>query len=837
MFKKLTKLKIKKLPLILGVLLLTIVTVPLIASADFLDEMLWTLVNQTFGRFVALGGSMLNYAISEFVVGFGNMYITTGLGLAIDDVWGIIRDVFNLFFIFGLVYIGFKMILDSSNSSAKRSLVYIFLAALLINFSLFFSKVVVDFSNIAASQIASASDFKMRDNNGAEKFAISNRFMDVYGLSKIFSSKDTNGGTQELSANFETPNATGFGSVFYTLIIYIVTGFVFIAGAFLLIIRFVSLLFFLVLSPVMFIGWIFPFFANYSKEYWNKFLGQAFFAPAYMLMLLISIRVFEKFRDFLSDKSIIGVVSPSENKSAGDSMNDTAPYFIVMSAFLIGSIIIAKKMGSTGADMVQRGRKVAQAAAGAVVLGGGAYLAQRTVGSGANRIRESDSFKRFAAKNQRLGKLAGKSLDKVGDASFDARNLSITRGELGKGKKGGNTTWKKKQKKENDAFMESLETQTRDTNGELKEEVRNEAQAAIQERGERIETKIQEVQNDIDNKVADIKLDNNYDSFKEGVDSQKARIDQAKEAEDAIRTDLKRAEDAKLKAEADLKQAEAEATAAEKGRIEANTEKERAAFRKIEDEAEVAKARAITSINEAVSSIKDKSNDLKKASEETHAVSEGYDRNKQHLDNLDTEISNETSALNSELSVLKERQEKLRDPKEQEKFIKEMESEIKYQHIVGRRKNFGLDQTAAEARESGENWQKGYLDHSEDSIKSRQDPRKNLAYSAGAAAAGAAVAGTVAFAPVVVPAALAGGALAAAATYTTRKLRSGSDTVEVNNILKEYGRDGQNREKNKKKEKEISAIIEKIKKDGGLGENTPVANSQGSSDSSDSSTT
>lgn len=86
-----------------------------------LQSVLFGIVTSVFGRLVWLGGVMLDYSIAIFVVGFGQQYATTGLGFAIDSLWSVVRDIFNLTFIFGLVYIGFKMIFDSSDSNAKKN--------------------------------------------------------------------------------------------------------------------------------------------------------------------------------------------------------------------------------------------------------------------------------------------------------------------------------------------------------------------------------------------------------------------------------------------------------------------------------------------------------------------------------------------------------------------------------------------------------------------------------------------------------------------------------------------------------------------------------------------
>lgn len=91
------------------------------------------LVTQLFNVLVALSLSSTIYS-SSFI----------------PEVWGIVRDLSNIFFILVLLYIGVKVILGLGGHDVKKMIVNVIIMALLINFSMFFTKVVVDASNILA---------------------------------------------------------------------------------------------------------------------------------------------------------------------------------------------------------------------------------------------------------------------------------------------------------------------------------------------------------------------------------------------------------------------------------------------------------------------------------------------------------------------------------------------------------------------------------------------------------------------------------------------------------------------------------------------------------------
>src|SRR3989344_1416303 len=93
-----------------------------------------------------LAGIILNAVIYYTIVDIANNYsrITT-----INEAWSVIRDLANMSFIFVLLYAAIKTILGTG-SDTKNLIVKIIVVAILINFSLFFTKVVIDASNVLA---------------------------------------------------------------------------------------------------------------------------------------------------------------------------------------------------------------------------------------------------------------------------------------------------------------------------------------------------------------------------------------------------------------------------------------------------------------------------------------------------------------------------------------------------------------------------------------------------------------------------------------------------------------------------------------------------------------
>ncbi len=396
--------------------------------ASYVEKILFSFVNTVFGTMVGLAGSLLNFSINNFVVGFGDIYKTKGLGFAIDSLWVIVRDIFNLTFIFGLVFIGLKMIFES-DSSAKKLLVNLILAALFVNFSLFITKFVVDFSNIATVQIVNTFP---KDKAGDPDF--SGAFADSMGLSS----------TQKLTTEtFQTKFAGGggLGFIFGQLFIYIIATFVFMGGALLLMIRFVVLNLYMLLSPLMFLGLVFPSAAGVSKDYWKGFLGRAFFAPAYILMLYFSLKIMTSYKLILPP----GQTGLAEVFTKPLELGSVLPPFILTAIFLIASLVIAQKMGAQGASgvisagkaLTGKARKYTQKKAGDTIMGGAGFAGRQIIGRGAAAVAKSPRLRSWAAGSGVGGTLTRgfqKTATSMGNSTYDARNIPGVASVLGSSK-------------------------------------------------------------------------------------------------------------------------------------------------------------------------------------------------------------------------------------------------------------------------------------------------------------------------------------------------------------------------------------------------------------------
>lgn len=336
-----------------ALLLLTpVLLLPHIVSAagiPFMEEVLWKLVSGFFGMFVGFAGVLLDYSLRNFVIGFGSFWSTGTVGSTVDSLWINVRDIFNITFIFGLLYIGFKMILNSDSSSTKRALIHLILAALLVNFSLFFTKAVIDISNMFATEIA-YDGLPIVDGYPS----ISTAFMGGTGLNTVLKPDNLS----------DVIDGGGLSYIFGAMIFYIVAAFVLAAGAFLIFIRFAVLLLYMIFSPFMFIGWVFPQLNNYTSKYWSGLLGRAFFAPLYILLIFLSMTILANFNTSTTPTGInLADGISAKGSLMTDDVTNNFPPFIIASILMLASVLIASKLGADGAKgAISIGRNATQKA-------------------------------------------------------------------------------------------------------------------------------------------------------------------------------------------------------------------------------------------------------------------------------------------------------------------------------------------------------------------------------------------------------------------------------------------------------------------------------------------
>ncbi len=376
--------------------------------------------------FLWLSGQMLdmtlNYTIIDMSARIEGGVLSDGTTATamtgINVAWRTIRDVMNILFIFFLLYEAVLLIIGVRQRDKVGKFVgFLVLSALLINFSLFFTKVLIDASNVVTIGIYNSilgPRAGERDLLGFP-YGLSNPIVRNMGVTRFYSGFNP----FDDQTTFRGKGSTdilimGLG----TSLIIVVACFVFFVVSILFLIRYLILIILLMLSPVAFMGMAFPAMKKYSDDWWDSLKGQLLFPPLYMILTWVVL-------------TLIGSAGFTTNVLANDptlAIGNKSPgsvsliiNFILVAGLLIASLIIAKKTASQGAKMIGEVTKNATVLAGGAVMGGAARLGRNTAGRWGAGALDDEELKKKAAEGNVRARIQLAAADKFSKASFDVR--------------------------------------------------------------------------------------------------------------------------------------------------------------------------------------------------------------------------------------------------------------------------------------------------------------------------------------------------------------------------------------------------------------------------------
>jgi hypothetical protein len=391
-------------------------------------------IAQLFAWLLGVAVITLDYSVFYTVVTMGNYVKDLS---AVGITWQIMRDIGNIVIIFGFLAIGISIILNTERMGyGKKMLPMLLVAAVFLNFSLFLSEAVIDTGNLFATQFytqinggqpagakISAGVFTGINNEG-----ISNKIMSSLGLMTIYGDvkNNNNGGAEKLLDNYWT---IGFMSI----ILFLVAAFVMFSLAFILIARFVILLFLIIIAPIGFAGLAVPQLKGTADKWWKTLFEQTITAPVLLLLLYIALRVITDV-NFLTGLGAISWTGTLSNNI--DSFARTLISFLIAMGLLLAVVIISKKMSAAGAAG-------ASALAGKLTFGATAW-GMRTSGGWLAKKGANVARKTWVGRVPLVGTGLTKGLDRIAGASFDVRGIKAGGGlkalggiDAGEAQKGG----------------------------------------------------------------------------------------------------------------------------------------------------------------------------------------------------------------------------------------------------------------------------------------------------------------------------------------------------------------------------------------------------------------
>lgn len=388
---------------------------------------------------LALSGQFM-----DFLLAYTLDSSSYSMGNFVGQGWKLVRDLTNILFIFILVSIGIGTIIGNSKLGDKKLIGWVIIVALLINFSLFFTKVMIDAGNILGTVFYSAMGVKASDTTSAitnnDLFASSNKKAISVAIVSKFNPQTIFSKTNSLSVNtpnpagVDEPTPTGTPPGWFTMIslilsvINVVTAYAFFVVGFLFVGRIVGLWMAMILSPLAFMSLAVPsymnfLFSEYKFDKWaEKVAKLSFSAPVFLFFLYVIL-------SFLNQGFLEQAINVSSNMTTIETFISILVPFIIITTLILKAKDVAVKMSDEiGKKFASWGEGLGSlAVGGALAVGtGGAALAMRgTLGRGAAALSRSQTLQTAKGKSGATGmmaRLALRGTDKLSKASFDARN-------------------------------------------------------------------------------------------------------------------------------------------------------------------------------------------------------------------------------------------------------------------------------------------------------------------------------------------------------------------------------------------------------------------------------
>lgn len=375
-----------------------------------------------------LAGTVFNWVVIRTVFQFGTYFGTSdGMLLA----WGIMRDVANIGLLFGFILMGVLLILNVDGGghghghgggiSAKKAIPRLIIFAVLLNFSLFASQFVIDVSNAFSASFATLAGERCATttSNGAStaggqeledcaNIGIAGQVLQVAGVNKIWVFGES---SDEAFKNLVDRPYSYTVSLMLLSIFVLVTAMVLFAGAIMLVVRVVVLTLLMITSPIGFAGMAIPKLQGIASMWWDKLISQSFFAPVYLLLIFMSVKLSEGLMQ--GNASLASALIASEGNTVAGNMQ-VAMVFMVVIGLMIASLVAASKMGAMGS-------KFATSSAAALTVGSVGFVGRRTIGVTSGKVANRIASSTWAQNNGFGSRFAYGIANKGASASYSLR--------------------------------------------------------------------------------------------------------------------------------------------------------------------------------------------------------------------------------------------------------------------------------------------------------------------------------------------------------------------------------------------------------------------------------
>ncbi|MBL8158253.1 hypothetical protein JNK62_01820 [bacterium] len=231
-------------------------------------------------------GAIFDQFLSALVVSFQDTLVSLNILGGIQIAWQLFRDITNVVIIGVFVFVAIMTILGSTEYGTKRLVSRVLIVAILINFSLLFTRVVIESTNFVSAQFARSMP------NNALTAGVAQSFLQAFGIDGTIS------GTYELTRRVATETDSGWAALIYGVVagsVLLVIALVFLYGIVIISARALLLVFMMITAPIAFASFLIPTWSNQAyigwNNWWSNLLKAAMFGPIFMVFLWIAMQI------------------------------------------------------------------------------------------------------------------------------------------------------------------------------------------------------------------------------------------------------------------------------------------------------------------------------------------------------------------------------------------------------------------------------------------------------------------------------------------------------------------------------------------------------------------
>jgi len=413
-----------------------------VAHADFLGDFtlkVFTVIASWIANLIMTAASWL-VSLTGVLLNV-SMYMTTHIGDFVDTtaviytVWGIIRDLSSMILIFIILWAAIQMIIGVKQAHYGDLIKSIIIMGILINFSFFFTRVLIDVSNIVSLEFYNAiapANTAVNQGDVSQPFALTDKLLTSGGIADIFmqSLKVSSWYTSYTAVDPTTGTATqplniiliGIGGT----IVMVFASLSFLAAAAAGIVRLAMLIFLLAFSPIWIASIAMPGLKKYTSMWTDQFWAQLIFLPVYLMFMYVAIRI-------LTESNLNSLVS----KTAANATSGLSVFIGLFVGFaivifminlpLFAAAQVAGKSSEWSNNLYKGMRDKTRQWTRRGLERGAQGTYQGTVGRAASALSRSEGLHNFAA-NWKVGggiltglKATGAGYEKKLDAQVKAR--------------------------------------------------------------------------------------------------------------------------------------------------------------------------------------------------------------------------------------------------------------------------------------------------------------------------------------------------------------------------------------------------------------------------------